>query len=217
MIQRFINDLKRLLSGRDVRFPVGVVDTSYGSDSPDIIYLTVFGESVEIADGDIGELTTLCYSKGSQIRELYEIIDSDFVSWLFGYKSESLYLSTNFRDILSIEWSGKSWNTTYDESILKVCGISLDGVDDFSDLDLFWYIIEKLDVEVLKICDVLCSIYGFGPILTHCGFCIDKVNGGYRVHADPNNLLRASVIFDGDGITVKDAKEMKLMKEMYSL
>ena len=217
MIQRFINDLKRLLSGRDVRFPVGVVDTSYGSDSPDIIYLTVFGEPVEIVDGDIGELTTLCYSKASHIQELYDIIDSDFVSWLFGYKSESLYLSTNFRDILSIEWSGKSWVTTYDVDILKVCGISLDGVDDFSDLDLFWYIIEKLDVEVLKICDVLCSIYGMGIILSNCGFVIDKVNGGYRVHASGGDIISSSVIFDGDGITVKDSKEMELMKEMYSL
>lgn len=217
MIQRFINDLKRLLSGRDVRFPVGVVDTSYGSDSPDVIYLTVFGESVEIADGDIGELTTLCYSKASHIQELYDILDSDFVSWLYGYKSESLYLSTNFRDILSIEWSGKSWVTTYDVDILKVCGISLDGVDDFSDLDLFWYIIEKLDVEVLKICDVLCSIYGMGIILSNCGFVIDKVNGGYRVHASGGDIISSSVIFDGDGITVKDAKEMELMKEMYSL
>ena len=217
MIQRFINDLKRLLSGRDVRFPVGVVDTSYGSDSPDIIYLTVFGEPVEIVDGDIGELTTLCYSKASHIQELYDIIDSDFVSWLFGYKSESLYLSTNFRDILSIEWSGKSWVTTYDVDILKVCGISLDVVDDFSDLDLFWYIIEKLDVEVLKICDVLCSIYGMGIILSNCGFVIDKVNGGYRVHASGGDIISSSVIFDGDGITVKDSKEMELMKEMYSL
>lgn len=217
MIQRFINDLKKLLSGRDVRFPVGVVDTSYGSDSPDSIYLTVFGEPVEISDGDIGELTTLCYSKGSHIRELYEILDNDFVSWLFGYKNESLYLSTNFKDILSIEWYGSNWITTYDEDILKVCGISLDGADDFSDLDLFWYIIEKIDVEVLKICDILCSIYGMGAILYNCGFVIEKVPDGYRVHADPNSLLRASVIFDGDGIIVKDSKEMELMKEMYSL
>ena len=208
MIQRFINDLKKLISGRDVKFPAGVIDASYGSDSPDIINLTVFGEPVEIVDGDLGELTTLCYSKGRQIRELYEIIDSDFALWVCHH-------CTN---VISIEWYIDNWRIDYDGGLLNICGISLDGVEGtLSDLDLFWYIIEKLDVEILEICRVLCSIYDSGIVLAHCGFGIEKVSNGYRVHADPSSYIKASVIFDGDGIIVKDAKEMELMKEMYSL
>ena len=218
MIQRFINDIRRIIEGRDVRFPDGVFDAyDVSNGGGRIIEATVFGESVDIVDGDFGELSTLCYSKLSRIQEMYDIIDCEFISWLYGYKRESLYLATNFKDIIDIYWSGTNWALVYNEDVLKVCGISLDGVDSFSDFDLFWYIIEKLDVEVLKICDILCGVYGVGLILSNCGFCIEKVDGGYRIYTRADRLLNPSPIFDGEGITVKDSKEMSIMKELYDL
>lgn len=86
MVTRFINDLKRLISGREVKILAGVVDIDLRLDHR--IELTVFGESVVIEDSDFGELTTLCYSKERLIREMYEIID-------YGDSSIMLYWGIN--------------------------------------------------------------------------------------------------------------------------
>ncbi len=86
MVTRFINDLKKLLVGRDVKFLPGVIDIDLRLDRR--IELTVFGESVKVIDGDFGELFTLCYSKGSLIREMYEVID-------YGDSSIMLYWGIN--------------------------------------------------------------------------------------------------------------------------
>ena len=122
MVTRFINDLKKLLNGRDVKFLPGVVDIDLRLDRR--IELTVFGESVVIEDSDFGELTTLCYSRGSLIREMYEIID-------YGDSSIMLY------------WGINDW--VLDCSNIPSLCLNLTWASSASrrDYDIYWEIIKK--------------------------------------------------------------------------
>lgn len=204
MITRFINDLKRLLNGQEVCLLDGVVSGSY-TGSMDHIELTVFGESVEINNWDFGEVTTLCYSKAGLIHEMYKVIDDE---------RALLYMG----DHLFFYWEGRDWGLDYDIGLVTCCGLSTkDCHGDY--LELFWYIIDNIDAEMFEIYKELCDLYGNAYLsgISHCGLRIDRCINGYRIHRDTISSNDVSIIFDGDGITVKDAAEFRLMKEMYSL
>lgn len=204
MVTRFINDLKRLLNGQRVCFLDGVVNVRY-IGSMDHIELTVFGESVAINDWDFGEVTTLCYSRGSLIQEMYNIIDDERALY---YMGEHLFLY----------WGGKDWALDYDVGIIACFGLSVKGYHgDY--LDLFWYIIDEIDVGAFEIYKELCNLYGDASLsgISHCGLRIERCINGYRIYRGTISSNDVSIIFDGDGITVRDVAEFRLMEEIYSL